>query len=191
MKSIKLKFSRTWWELFFMLVLVFPLLVYLSSLKFGEEILIWFLCIGITPIAWLGLTYKTEGFWRMRGKIAWWLWLYFITGTAITKTLGMLMFFAVGNILVLLPFLPFFISVGIYTFIDNLGYEVYNWLRSYFQSQPSFIFNNWAWYASHHLYFFVIPILIVYGSILIAKWRYKPEAESEEKNDCKMTKDEP
>ena len=188
MKPITIKYKRTLWELFFMLVIVFPLLVYLSNLKFGNVILIWFTCILITPIAWWGLTYKTTGFWRMRGKIAWWMWLYFITGTAITKTLGMLMFFAVGNILVLLPFLPFLISVGIYDFLFRWGWKTYLCIGDYFHFQPNFIFNKWTLQASTQLYFIVIPILIVYGSILIAKWRYKPEDESEEENDCTMTK---
>lgn len=188
MKTMKLKFRHIWWELFFMLVLVFPLIVYLSSLKFGEEIIIWFLCIGITPIAWLGLTYKAEGFWRVRAKIAWWMWLYFMTGTAIAKTLGILMFLLFGNILVLLPFFPFIISVGIYDFLYRLGWKSYLSIGGYFQFQPSFLFNKWTWKASNQLYFIVVTLLIVYGSIFIAKWRYKPETESEEKNDCKMIK---
>ena len=125
MKSMKSKFSRTWWELFFMLVLVFPLLVYLSRLKFGTEILIWFTCILITPIAWWGLTYKTTGFWRMRGKIAWWMWLYFMTGTAIAQTLGVLLFLAFDSIIVWIPFIPFTISMGLYNIIDDIGNDFF------------------------------------------------------------------
>lgn len=130
-----------------------------------------------TPIVWKGFLYKADKFWRVRGKIARWMWMYFIGFPAVGGMIVLGAYVMFGNsswivklILVTAPLLPGFM----YTVLGNMGSEMYYALFHYFNINPYTLppWEEWIWWASFQLYFIVVSILVIFGSILIAKWWY-------------------
>lgn len=151
-----------------------------------------------TPIVWKGFLYKADKFWRVRGKIARRMWMYFIGFPAVggmivlgayvmfgnsswivtlVLVIGLGVYVIFGNlswivklILVTAPLLPGFM----YTVLGKMGSEMYYALFHYFNINPytRSPWEKWIWWASFQLYFIVVSILVIFGSILIAKWWY-------------------
>lgn len=182
-------------EVVFIIVLLFPISVWFSV---KVDFFAWIPFMLATPIVWKGFLYKADKFWRVRGKIARWMWMYFIGFPAVggmivlgayvmfgnsswivtlVLVIGLGVYVIFGNlswivklILVTAPLLPGFM----YTVLGKMGSEMYYALFHYFNINPYTLppWEEWIWWASFQLYFIVVSILVIFGSILIAKWWY-------------------
>ena len=161
-------------EVVFIIVLLFPISVWFSV---KVDFFAWIPFMLATPIVWKGFLYKADEFWRVRGKIARWMWMYFIGFPAVGGMIVLGAYVMFGNlswivklILVTAPLLPGFM----YTVLGNMGSEMYYALFHYFNINPytRSPWEKWIWWSSFQLYFIVVSILVIFGSILIAKWWY-------------------
>lgn len=177
--TMKLFHSRIFWETVILLGIIFPIGVYLSTFKYSiNDIFTWGVYLLVTPLVWKGFTYKATGFWKTRGKIARWLWIYFMTAGAIWGIGGVIWFLffwestsVISNVVVIL-FLPLVIPAVLYKGLGFLGWELAQSMSDYIDPFMYPVLLACVRRSLYLLYFMAGTILIIFGSILIAKWWY-------------------
>lgn len=166
--TMKLFHSRIFWETVILLGIIFPIGVYLSTFKYSiNDIFTWGVYLLVTPLVWKGFTYKATGFWKTRGKIARWLWIYFMTVGAIWGIGGVIWFLffwestsVISNVVVIL-FLPLVIPAVLYKGLGFLGWELAQSMSDYIDPFMYPVLLACVRRSLYLLYFMTGTILII------------------------------
>jgi hypothetical protein len=166
--TMKLFHSRIFWETVILLGIIFPIGVYLSTFKYSiNDIFTWGVYLLVTPLVWKGFTYKATGFWKTRGKIARWLWIYFMTAGAIWGIGGVIWFLffwestsVISNVVVIL-FLPLVIPAVLYKGLGFLGWELAQSMSDYIDPFMYPVLLACVRRSLYLLYFMTGTILII------------------------------
>ena len=166
--TMKLFHSRIFWETVILLGIIFPIGVYLSTFKYSiNDIFTWGVYLLVTLLVWKGFMYKATGFWKTRGKIARWLWIYFMTAGAIWGIGGVIWFLffwestsVISNVVVIL-FLPLVIPAVLYKGLGFLGWELAQSMSDYIDPFMYPVLLACVRRSLYLLYFMTGTILII------------------------------